>query len=128
MIGDSQVRIDDVHVAALELIDDSGNRGLGFIQSLFEPLPRVEDIVRVFTAEAWPGLLGQHPLGLVNRVSRLRGGNQRTYSLPFHEAIQVALWDLAGKQQCLPLHKLLGSRRSKVRAYASGTRLPPERR
>ena len=56
MIGDSQVRIDDVHVAALELIDDSGNRGLGFIQSLFEPLPRVEDIVRVFTAEAWPGL------------------------------------------------------------------------
>jgi L-alanine-DL-glutamate epimerase-like enolase superfamily enzyme len=120
VIGDSQVRIDDVHVAALELIDDSGNRGLGFIQSLFEPLPRVEDIVRVFPAEAWPGLLGQHPLGLVHRVSRLRGGNQRTYSLPFHEAIQVALWDLAGKQQCLPLHKLLGSRRSKVRAYASG--------
>ena len=53
-------------------------------------------------------------------MSRLRGGNQRTYSLPFHEAIQVALWDLAGKQQGLPLHKLLGSRRNKVRAYASG--------
>ena len=42
------------------------------------------------------------------------------YSLPFHEAIQVALWDLAAKQQGLPLHTLLGSRRDKVRAYASG--------
>jgi L-alanine-DL-glutamate epimerase-like enolase superfamily enzyme len=120
VIGDSQVRIDDVHVAALELADDAGNRGLGFIQSLFEPLPRVDDIVRVFAAEAWPSLLGQHPLGLVHRVSRPRGGNQRTYNLPFNEAIQVALWDLAAKQQGLPLHTLLGSRRDKVRAYASG--------
>jgi L-alanine-DL-glutamate epimerase-like enolase superfamily enzyme len=120
VIGDSQVRIDDVNVASLELIDDGGQRGLGFIQSLFEPLPRADDIVRVFAAEAWPGLLGQHPLGLVHRVSRPRGGNQRTYSLPLDEAIQVALWDLAAKQQALPLHKLLGSRRDKVRAYASG--------
>ena len=55
MIGDSQVRIDDVNVAALELIDDAGNRGLGFIQSLFEPLPRVEDIVRVFTGRGLAG-------------------------------------------------------------------------
>ena len=104
MIGDSQVRVDDVNVAALELIDDSGNRGLGFIQALFEPLPAVEEIVRVFTAEVWPSLEGQHPLGLVHRVSRPRGGNQRAYSLPFHEAIQVALWDLAAKQLGLPLH------------------------
>lgn len=120
VIGDSQVRIDDVHVAALELVDTAGNRGLGFIQSLFVPLPRLDDIVRVFAAEAWPGLVGEHPLGLVHRVSRPRGGNQRAYSLPFHEAIQVALWDLAARQQDLPLHKLLGSRRDKVRAYASG--------
>ena len=31
-------------------------------------------------------------------------------SLPFREAIQVALWDLAAKQAGLPLHRLLGSR------------------
>ena len=65
-------------------------------------------------------LEGEAPLALVHRVNRPRGGNQRAFSLPFEEAIQVALWDLAAKQQELPLHKLLGSRRSSVRAYASG--------
>ena len=82
MIGDSQVRIDDVHVAALELIDDFGNRGLGFIQFYFEPLPRVEDIVRLFTGEAWPSLLGQHPLGLVHRVSRFVGATSGPTAYP----------------------------------------------
>jgi len=53
-------------------------------------------------------------------VNRPRGGNQRAYSLPFHEALQVALWDLAAKQAGMPLHRLLGSRRNRVRAYASG--------
>ncbi|HHY51324.1 MAG TPA: mandelate racemase, partial [Alphaproteobacteria bacterium] len=31
VIGDSQVRIEDVHVAALELVADTGEVGLGFI-------------------------------------------------------------------------------------------------
>jgi L-alanine-DL-glutamate epimerase-like enolase superfamily enzyme len=53
-------------------------------------------------------------------VNRPRGGNQRSYTLPFDEAVQVALWDLAAKQVGLPLHRLLGSRRERVRVYASG--------
>jgi L-alanine-DL-glutamate epimerase-like enolase superfamily enzyme len=40
--------------------------------------------------------------------------------LPFHEALQVAFWDLAAKEVNLPLHQLLGSRRNRVEAYASG--------
>jgi L-alanine-DL-glutamate epimerase-like enolase superfamily enzyme len=120
VIGDSQVRADDVNVAALELIADTGAVGLGFIQTLFVPLPDQEEIERVFRLEAWPGLEGQPPAGLAHRVGRPRGGNQRAPTLPFHEAIQVALWDLAGKEVELPLHRLLGSRRDKVRAYASG--------
>ncbi len=56
----------------------------------------------------------------MHRVNRPRGGNQRAFSLPFHEALQVALWDLAAKEAGLPLHQLLGSRRDRVRAYASG--------
>ena len=120
VIGDSQVRTDEVNVASLELIDEAGNRGLGFAQVLFNPLPALDEIVRVFETEAWPALKDQHPLAIVNRVSRPRGGNQRAITLPFHEAIQVAVWDLAAKQQGLPLHKLLGSRRDKVRVYASG--------
>jgi L-alanine-DL-glutamate epimerase-like enolase superfamily enzyme len=120
VIGDSQVRIDDVNIAALELIADTGAVGLGFIQGLLVPLPDEAEIVRVFRAEAWPGLEGQPPAALVHRVGRPRGGNQRAYSLNFHEALQVALWDLAAKEVDLPLHALLGSRRDKVEAYASG--------
>ena len=120
IIGDSQVRIDAVHIAAVELIDEDGNVGLGFLQSLFHPLPDQEEIVRVFEEEVWPGLAGQPALALVHRVNRRRGGNQRAFGLPFEEALQVALWDLCGKQAGLPLHQLLGSRRDRVKAYASG--------
>ncbi len=120
VIGDSQVRADDTNIAALELIDERGNVGLGFVQSLFRPLPALDEIARTFASEVWPGLVEQSPLGMVHRVNRPRGGNQRAYSLPFDEALQVALWDLAAKQAGLPLHRMLGSRRDRVRAYASG--------
>jgi len=120
VIGDSQVRADDANVAALELVANTGSVGLGFIQTLFHPLPDVGEIERVFRSEVWPGLEGQPPAGLAHRVGRPRGGRQRAYSLPFHEALQVALWDLAAKQVELPLHRLLGSSRDQVRAYASG--------
>lgn len=120
VIGDSQVSADDANIAALELIADDGTVGLGFIQTLFFPLPDEAEIARVFRSEVWPQLNGQPPMALCHRVGRPRGGNQRAYTLPFHEALQVALWDMAAKQVELPLHRLLGSRRSKVRAYASG--------
>jgi L-alanine-DL-glutamate epimerase-like enolase superfamily enzyme len=120
VIGDSQVRADDVNVAALELVSDSGQVGLGFIQTLFQPLPDRDEIARIFRQEAWPELEGQPAISLVHRISRPRGGNQRISSLPFREALQVALWDLAAKEAGLPLSRMLGSRRDRVKAYASG--------
>jgi L-alanine-DL-glutamate epimerase-like enolase superfamily enzyme len=120
VIGDSQVRASDANVAALELIDEDGTVGLGFIQTLFVPLPAQTEIERIFALEVWPNLEGQPAIALANRVSRPRGGNQRAATLPFHEAVQVALWDLAAKQAGLPLHRMLGSRRDRVKAYASG--------
>jgi L-alanine-DL-glutamate epimerase-like enolase superfamily enzyme len=120
VIGDSQVRIETVNVAAVELIDEKGRSGLGFAQNLFQPLPALDEITRIFAAEVWPGIAGEHPLALAHRVVRPRGGNQRSFGLPFGEAVQVALWDLAAKQAGLPLHRLLGSQRERVRAYASG--------
>ena len=120
VIGDSQVRSEEVHVAALELIDEKGERGLGFAQALLVPLPQLDEVQRVFVDEVWPSLRGEEPLALVHRVNRPRGGNQRAPTLPFGEAVQVALWDLAAKQVGMPLHKLLGSRRDRVQAYASG--------
>jgi L-alanine-DL-glutamate epimerase-like enolase superfamily enzyme len=120
VIGDSQVRAEEVHVATLELFDGKGESGLGFAQSLFTPLPDQREIERVFREELWPDLAAQEPLALVHRVSRPRGGNQRQPTLPFREAVQVALWDLAAKQSGLPLFRLLGARRDRLQAYASG--------
>jgi L-alanine-DL-glutamate epimerase-like enolase superfamily enzyme len=120
VIGDSQVRIDDVNAAAVELLTDDGEVGLGFVHALFAPLPGQADMERVFRAEVWPGLEGRHPAAIVHEVSRPRGGNRRGFSVPFGEAVQVALWDLAAKAADLPLYKLLGGTRNRVRAYASG--------
>ncbi|RYH04271.1 mandelate racemase [Salipiger sp. IMCC34102] len=120
VIGDSQVRAEDVNAAAVELISDAGEVGLGFVQTLFSPLPDQDEIERIFLAEVWPDLDGQSPMALVHRVNRPRGGRQRATSLPFHEALQVALWDLAAKGVGMPLWQMLGARRDRVRAYASG--------
>lgn len=120
VIGDSQVRADDAHVVALELIGEKGVSGLGFAQSLFVPMPAEAEIERIFRFEIWPSLEGEQPLALVHRVTRPRGGNQRAWTLPFHEAIQVALWDLAAKQVGMPLWQMLGARRNRIKAYASG--------
>jgi len=120
VIGDSQVRADDANVLALELITQDGMVGLGFAQTLFVPMPALPEIERVFKAEVWPTLEGVPPAALAHRVARSRGGNQRAPSLPFTEAVQVAVWDLAAKQVGLPLWSLLGGTRTRVRAYASG--------
>jgi L-alanine-DL-glutamate epimerase-like enolase superfamily enzyme len=120
VIGDSQVRIHVANIATLELVAEDGQVGLGFVQSLFHPLPSQQEIVRTFEEEVWPGLCGETALGLVHQIRRPRGGNRRSFGLPFQEGLQVALWDLAAKQAGLPLHRLLGSRRDRVRAYASG--------
>jgi L-alanine-DL-glutamate epimerase-like enolase superfamily enzyme len=120
VIGDSQVRADDVNVAALEIVSETGQIGLGFAQTLFHALPDQEEIEAVFEAEVWPSIKGRKAIALVHAVKRPRGGNQRAASLPFHEALQVALWDLAAKEAGLPLYELLGGSRNRVRAYASG--------
>jgi L-alanine-DL-glutamate epimerase-like enolase superfamily enzyme len=122
VIGDSQVRTDMVYVAALELIDAKGHTGLGFLQSLFAPLPDAAELERLFLQEVWPGLDGKNPASLVHRIARPRGGNLRPMSLPAHEAVQVALWDLLAKQVGLPLWRVLGGDDGShaVQVYASG--------
>ncbi len=117
-IGDSQVRSDMHYIGALELESSAGHVGLGFFLALFHPLPAEEVLARVFRAEHWPALQGQHPFALANRVARPRGGNIRG-SL-FDVAIDQALWDLQAKQLDMPLYRLLGGARDRAPAYASG--------
>jgi L-alanine-DL-glutamate epimerase-like enolase superfamily enzyme len=119
-IGDSQIRLDEVYVAAVELIDGAGRVGLGFAQSLVTPLPEIDEIERVFAQEAWPGLLRQSPAAIALAVKRPRGGNVRQMGLPFEKALQDAIWDLFAKQVDLPLWQLLGAKRQSLPVYASG--------
>src|SRR5215203_4766769 len=106
VIGDSQVRADDVHLATLELIGERGESGLGFVQSLFHPLPAEAEIERVFREEAWPKLEGRKVEALAHAVRRPRGGNIRKLTLPFEEALQHAVWDLFAKSLGMPLWQL----------------------
>jgi L-alanine-DL-glutamate epimerase-like enolase superfamily enzyme len=119
-IGDSQVRIDEVSVAAIELIDEVGRVGLGFAQSLLTPLPEIDEIYRVFAEEAWPMLAEQDPAALALAVKRARGGNVRPMGLPLEKGIQDAVWDLLAKQLGLPLWRMLGAERQSMPVYASG--------
>jgi L-alanine-DL-glutamate epimerase-like enolase superfamily enzyme len=120
VIGDSQVRADDVHLATIELIGDRGDTGLGFMQSLFHPLPAEKEIERVFREECWPSIAGRDVEALAHAVRRPRGGNLRKMTLPFEESLQHAIWDLFAKSLGMPLWKLLGAERQDVEAYASG--------
>jgi len=114
------VRADAVHLATIELIGERGETGLGFMQSLFHPLPAEKEIERTFREECWPSLEGQHAEALAHAVRRPRGGNVRRLGLPFEEALQHAVWDLFAKSVRMPLWKLLGAQRREVNAYASG--------
>jgi L-alanine-DL-glutamate epimerase-like enolase superfamily enzyme len=118
VIGDSQVRIDTHHIGALELTSTGGQVGLGFFGALLYPLAPLAELERLFATEVWPGLAGQCPFALTNRLSRPRGGNIR--ATIFGQAVDQALWDLQGKELGLPLYRLLGGADNRVRAYASG--------
>jgi L-alanine-DL-glutamate epimerase-like enolase superfamily enzyme len=67
-------------------------------------------------------LVGEDPLYRERIWQRLRQW-QRMQSSVLHDralgAIDLALWDLAGKHANLPVYKLLGAYRDKVPAYAS---------
>jgi L-alanine-DL-glutamate epimerase-like enolase superfamily enzyme len=77
-----------------------------------------------FISTLKPVLMGRDPsdIGALHREMTGRGG----FNFPMRVlgAADVALWDLAGKAAKMPLHRLLGSYRTKVPAYASSSLQP----
>jgi L-alanine-DL-glutamate epimerase-like enolase superfamily enzyme len=120
VIGDSQIRVDDVQAAAIELIDEQGKVGLGFINPVLGGLPAEDEIARLFSSEAWPNLRSEFPAALAHRRQKNRGGARRAASLGLDEAVQQAVWDLYAKSADMPLWRLLGGKARKIRVYASG--------
>jgi L-alanine-DL-glutamate epimerase-like enolase superfamily enzyme len=70
-----------------------------------------------------PALLGQDPMAR-ERLYQALWKRARTTTVRAVGAIDVALWDIAGKVADMPIHSLLGSFRDKVPAYASSQILP----
>jgi L-alanine-DL-glutamate epimerase-like enolase superfamily enzyme len=69
-----------------------------------------------------PVLIGQNPLDRERLNQRLWGRGRGTLVRAIG-AVDVALWDLAGKIAGLPIHQLLGSYRDRLPAYASSPAL-----
>ena len=70
-------------------------------------------------------LLGEDPTDVMRVVNKIRRmGSFKPWGSAV-SAIEMALWDIAGKAAGLPVHKLLGGKlRDKVRAYNGGIRFP----
>ena len=70
-----------------------------------------------------PVLMGQDPLER-ERLYQEAWKRNRNTTLRAIGAVDVALWDLAGKAMSQPIHRLLGSYRRRIHAYASSSVLP----
>ena len=110
VIGDSQIRVENANIFALELIDASGRIGLGF-HCTHQPLPDEEEIARIFATEVWPTIDGREAGAIAIEVTKPRGGSSPNTIPPFDEVIQQACWDLLAKSLDLPLWKLFGAKR-----------------
>ena len=70
-----------------------------------------------------PAIMGANPLDIGVIWHRMWKMN-RSVSTNAIGAVDVALWDVAGKVANLPIHRLLGTCRDRVPAYASSEWLP----
>jgi L-alanine-DL-glutamate epimerase-like enolase superfamily enzyme len=70
-----------------------------------------------------PILVGQDPLDR-EKIYRAMWKRNRNTTLRAIGAVDVALWDLAGVAASLPIHRLIGTYRKEVHAYASSAVLP----
>jgi len=96
---------------------DEGIDGHAFLGSSSQPAGLDTDSLIKFLK---PVLVGQNPLDrerLFQSLTQLvRKAGIRTVG-----ACDIALWDIAGKAANMPIHQLLGTYRTSVRAYASST-------
>ena len=66
-----------------------------------------------------PMIMGRDPFDRESIIDSIVNRHTATITMNAIGAIDVALWDIAGKATGLPIYKLLGGYREKIRAYAS---------
>ncbi|MFZ0215104.1 MAG: mandelate racemase/muconate lactonizing enzyme family protein [Candidatus Dormiibacterota bacterium] len=109
LIGDNPV---------VRIATDEGIDGYGEIEA---SKPYLQPVVGIYE----PHVLGEDPTDVERvmlRIRRLAGSKPWGSAV---SAIEMALWDLAGKAAGLPVYRLLGGKvRDRVRVYNGGVRFP----
>ena len=99
----------------LRLRTDEGIEGHAFLGSAMNPATMDG---QALITHLKPLLLGKNPLDR-ERLNQLIWSRQRSAGVRPIGAVDVALWDLAGKAYGQPIHRLLGTYRESIGAYAS---------
>jgi L-alanine-DL-glutamate epimerase-like enolase superfamily enzyme len=103
------------HMALVRIITDEGIEGNSFLGNALSSLG---DGAEQIATQYKRFLVGKDPFDreyIMQKLSSWAMGS----TMPVIGAIDVALWDLAGKAAGMPIHKLMGSYRKSVPAYAS---------
>lgn len=102
-------------IGLLAITTDEGITGHAFLGSCFYAADLdAPGLIRYLK----PILMGQNPLDR-ERLYKAMWKRVRTTTVRAIGAIDIALWDIAGKIAGLPIHRLLGSYRDRVPAYIS---------
>jgi L-alanine-DL-glutamate epimerase-like enolase superfamily enzyme len=99
----------------LRVVTDEGIEGNAFLGTSSNPASLDgPGLIRFLK----PILMDQNPLDR-ERLNRLLWARARVATIRAIGAVDIALWDIAGKAAGLPIHRLLGTCRDKIGAYAS---------
>ena len=107
-------------MALLRIVADDGSDGFAFLGSA---LGSAENDAAALIGRFKPMLMGEDALAR-ERIWQTMMRRSRGQMLRVIGAIDVALWDLAGRAAGVPIHRLMGSFRDRVPAYASSAVLP----
>ena len=107
-------------MALVRIVTDEGADGYSFLGSA---LGSAENDAAALIARFKPMLIGEDALAR-ERIWQTMMRRMRGQMLRVIGAVDVALWDLAGRAAGVPVHRLIGSYRNSVPAYASSAVLP----
>jgi L-alanine-DL-glutamate epimerase-like enolase superfamily enzyme len=107
-------------IGLVTLSTDAGVEGHAFLGSSFRP---VDIDARALIDVLKPAVMGHNALDR-ERLNRVLLAKARAVMMRPIGAVDVALWDIAGKIARLPIHRLIGTARPRIAAYASSSTLP----
>lgn len=110
----------DVTLGVVTVRTDAGIEGHAFLGS---PSLGADALVGPLLHKIKPRLIGKDPLDR-GAIWKDMYSQKRDVALRTIGAIDIALWDIAGKAANLPIHQLIGTTKHSVPAYASSALLP----